>query len=103
VDGLIAVDEIGANFDDLAAGYEAFGSVVASVRSTLAGLDSELRGSLGCWDGAAAEAYWAAHERWWQAADDMTAWLVALQKVIKIAHGNYANAVNANARIWGPR
>lgn len=97
---LLDVDYIAADFDDLAAAEAALGSVLADLQETLSALDNDLYASLAQWTGAAADAYWAAHDRWWRGADEMAGRLAGLRKVITTARCNYLSSVAANTRMW---
>lgn len=55
----------------------------------------------GTWTGAAAAEHKAAHEKWKHGAAQMRAGLETMRKNADIAHGNYTNAAQANAAMWG--
>jgi WXG100 family type VII secretion target len=91
---------VAADFVALENGTKDFEHVLDVLRKTLAGLDQDLRASLGRWEGEASRAYWPAHDRWQAAADDMAERLGWLHKVLLAAHRNYRSSLDANLKMW---
>jgi WXG100 family type VII secretion target len=65
-----------------------------------ADLDTRVTHLHGEWKGAGAAAQAAAHRRWARGAADVHEALTALRSLAATAHGNYAEAVQANRRMW---
>jgi ESAT-6 family protein len=78
-----------------------FAGTYSGLQDTISTLDSQLRGSLAEWDGAAQQAYYAAKAVWDAAMSDMANVLNQLGVVIGVANANYTAAESANASLWG--
>lgn len=78
-----------------------FARTYSSLQSTISTLDSQLRGSLSEWDGAAQQAYYSAKAVWDNAMADMANVLNQLGAVIGVAQSNYTAAESANTQLWG--
>jgi WXG100 family type VII secretion target len=93
-------DRIVAELRILEKAAKDFETVLIVLRRELAELDRDLRASLALWEGDAANAYWAAHDEWQAAADDMAKRLAFLRRTIATAHGNYRTSLHANVTMW---
>jgi len=68
--------------------------------SLAADVESQVNRLHADWSGRAAEEHRAAHRHWRHGAGEMQAAATELRHVVATAHGNYAAAVAANARMW---
>jgi WXG100 family type VII secretion target len=84
--------------DDLVARLRAFD---ARAEQLGADLDTDARRLGSFWNGPAASAHQAAHERWMAAHRRVGAAADELARLVRTARENYAAAAASNVRMWG--
>lgn len=96
----MAGDFVLANFGTLSDGESQFMAAYNGLISTINDLDSQLRGSLGDWEGSAQTAYYQAKAVWDKAIADMGMVIQGLSQVIGTANVNYQQAETTNAGMF---
>ena len=96
----MAGDFVLANFGTLADGEAQFMAAYNGLTTTINDLDSQLRGSLGTWEGSAQEAYYQAKAIWDKAIADMGMVIQGMSQVVGSANANYQQAEQTNSSMF---
>lgn len=89
----VDIDSLAAFVDEVARAEDELGHAHDEV-------DARMRALHTSWQGEAATAQAAAHERWRAGAQQLEQALAVLRSIARTAHGNYAGAVAANRQMW---